>query len=779
MKIKKLYLALLLSVPAAWAASGEGKKDVKDELVYEPAAVARDWAYKPVAEVPVPEVKQKSWVRTPIDAFILEKLETYGLKPAGEADRGTFIRRATLDAWGLLPTPEEVEAFEKDRSPDAYEKLVDRLLASPHFGERQARRWLDLARYADSAGFQNDQTRPNNWRYRDYVINAFNTDKPFDIFIKEQVAGDEIWPDSQEAKIATGFLAGYPDNANSRDLVQRHYQIATDITDLVGETFLASTIGCARCHNHKVDKITQKEYFELQAYFSNVAFNDRVPLQSGTETEWDLRFAEQQAAYQAAVADIRAAQKKVVDQVRDIGLRYYKERYLTDSRESVFKPQEAWTPLDRWVNHRFNSVLTEGNIANYLSEASKKGFPDYSLRYVELKLEYDRLTAELKKYDSLRPESGSANYTTAIELGPDPIPIHVRFTGIHERPLEEVQPGLPALWVGDKEPEITPTAGSTGRRTALANWLVREENPLTSRVYVNRIWAQYFDRGIVGTPGDFGRAGEKPTHPELLDYLARDFVENNWSVKKLHRKILLSSVYRQSSAERADAVAVDPRNHLLATYPRKRLEAEEIRDALLYAAGELNPTIGGPAVFPPLPPNISALGSDFNGGGLWAVSKDPADHKRRSIYTFVRRSMPYPMTASFDPADPSAPHHKRDVTTTPLQALTLFNSDLVTSWSQALAGRIISEAGTNTDAQLAHLYRILFSREPTRAEKSELKNFLKEQEKVIQQKPWTDKFEVAVPVGLKDTRNLDPFKAAAFVDLVHTVANSNDFAYRF
>jgi hypothetical protein len=777
MKIEKLYLALLLSVPVAWAAEGEEKNI--SQAGYKPAAVARDWAYKPVNPAAAPNVKQANWVQTPIDSFVLEKLESHGLKPAPDADRATFIRRATLDAWGLLPTPEEVEDFENDRSSDAYEKLVDRLLASSHFGERQARRWLDLARYADSAGFQNDQTRANNWRYRDYVINAFNTDKPFDQFIKEQIAGDELWPDSQEAKIATGFLAGYPDNSNSRDLVQRHYQIATDITDLVGETFLASTIGCARCHNHKVDKITQKEYFELQAYFSNVAFNEKTPILAGTETEWDKTFAEQQATYQAVIKDIRAQQKAVVDQIREIGLKYYKERYLTDSREAIFKPKEQWTALDRWVNHRLTAVVTDNNIAGYLAEASKKGFPDYQVHYVELKAEYDRLAEELKKYDNLKPAGGSANYTTALELGPEPVPVHVRFTGIHERPLEEVQPGLPALWAGENEPAITATANSTGRRSALASWIASSENPLTSRVFVNRVWAQYFDRGIVGTPGDFGRAGNKPTHPELLDYLAQDFVERGWSVKQLHKEILLSRVYRQSSAERGDVLAVDPQNQLLGIYPRKRLEAEEIRDALLYVAGELNPTVGGPAVFPPLPPNLAASGQDFNGGGLWTVSKDPEDHKRRSIYTFVRRSMPYPLTASFDPADPSAPHHKRNVTTTPLQALTLFNSDLVSQWSQALAGRVINEAGNNTDAQLAYLYRVLFSREPNRTEKSTLKAFLKEQEKVIESKAWTDKFEVAVPTGLRDTKQLDPFRAAALVDLVHTVANSNDFAYRF
>jgi hypothetical protein len=258
MKSRALYLAVALSFTAAVVSAADQDKPA--------AAPAKAWAYTPVVTPAEPTVNQKKWVRTPVDAYVLAKLEAKGIKPSPEADRGTFIRRATLDTWGILPTPEEVKAFENDKSPNAYEKLVDRLLASHHFGERQARRWLDLARYADSTGFQNDNTRPNNWRYRDYVINAFNTNKPFNRFIQEQLAGDELWPDSQEARIATGFLAGYPDNFNSRDLVQRKYQIETDMTDLVGETFLAATIGCARCHNHKMDKVSQKEYFQLQAF---------------------------------------------------------------------------------------------------------------------------------------------------------------------------------------------------------------------------------------------------------------------------------------------------------------------------------------------------------------------------------------------------------------------------------------------------------------------------------------------------------------------------------
>jgi hypothetical protein len=769
-----LYLAVALSLSATVFAVAEDEKPAAGEAKAAPATPAKGgWAYAPVQDPAVPSVKQKKWVRTPIDAFILEKLEAKGIKPSPDADRGTYIRRATLDAWGILPTPEEVKAFEKDRSADAYEKLVDRLLASPHFGERQARRWLDLARYADSSGFQNDTTRPNNWRYRDYVINAFNQDKPYDRFIKEQVAGDELWPDSQEAKIATGYLGGYPDNANSRDLVQRKYQIATDMTDLVGDTFLSSTVGCARCHNHKSDKISQKEYFQLQAFFANTSFDEKAKLTKGTETVWDTDYVKAQAAYQDATKEIRSKQKAILDTIRAQGVKYEKERYLTDSRDSIFKPEKEWNALDRWVNYRLKTVSSETEVIAYLKlSAEDKSSTEYNADNLPKWKEYEKLTAELKKFDKLKPTRGSDRITVATELGhPDSPPTNVRFGGVHERPLEEVQPEIPALWAGDKV-KIVSTATSSGRRTALANWIASPNNPLTARVYVNRVWSQYFDSGIVSTVADFGRAGQKPTNPELLDYLATNFVKDGWSIKKLQREILLSSVYRQSSAERADVVKLDPDNKLLAVFPRKRLEAEEIRDSLLYASGQLDETIGGPAVFPPVPASLGA-------GRLWEVSTDVKDQNRRSIYTFVRRSVPYPLTSNFDPADPSKAHQKRDVTTTPLQALALFNSDVVFGWSQALAGRVIREAGSDETAQLDKLYEVLFSREPSKQETVVLKEFLTAQEKIILQKASTGKFEIAVPTGLKDTTHINPVQAAAFVDLVHTVANSNDFAYRF
>lgn len=764
--IKTLSIAVLLCFSAVLSAAPDDTT--------KPAAPAssKAWAYTTPQQPSAPIVKLKSWVRTPVDAFVLAKLEEKGLKPSPDADRATFIRRATLDTWGLIPTPEEVHAFVNDKSPDAYEKLADRLLSSPHYGERQARRWLDLARYADSAGFQNDTTRPNNYRYRDYVINGFNTDKPFDRFIKEQLAGDELWPDSQEAKIATGFLAGYPDNSNSRDLVQRKYQIATDMTDLVGETFLAATVGCARCHNHKADKVTQKEYFQLQAFFANTSFDEKTPAIKG---EAELAYEKQQAAYREATKDIRAQQKAILDTIRTVAVKYHKERYLTDSREAIFKPESEWTAMDRWVNFRLKSVSTEQDVVAYLKlTAEDKDSADFTPANVDKWKQYQKLTADLKKFEKLKPEKGSLTLTTATELGhADAPPTFVRFGGVHERPTEEVQPALPALWAGaNAKVDIKPTATSSGRRTALANWLASPENPLTARVFVNRVWSQYFANGIVGTVADFGRAGQKPTHPELLDYLATDFVKQGWSVKKLHRQILLSSVYRQSSGQRDDVLKVDPDNKLLAVYPRKRLEAEEIRDSLLAASGKLEDKIGGPAVFPPVPAN-------FNAGNLWTPSTDPAEQNRRSVYVFVRRSVPYPLMQSFDLADPSHAHHKRDVTTTPLQALTLFNSDVVFGWSQALAGRVIREAGKDESAQLNRLYEILFARAPNKSEKAALKDFLDKEEKIILAKNAEGKFEIAVPSGLNEKQQVNPVRAAAFVDLVHAVSNSNDFAYRF
>lgn len=776
MKKKAIYLAVLLSLATSAVAAEDKHADAPAKASR--AAAAKLWSWQPVQAPSTPPVKQSKWVRTPIDAFVLARLESKGVKPSQDADRAAFIRRATLDVWGVIPSPEDVKAFVADRSSDAYEKLADRLLSSQYYGERQARRWLDLARYADSTGFQNDTTRPNMWRYRDYVINAFNQDKPYDQFVKEQLAGDEIAPNDQNAVIATGFLIGYPDNYNSRDLVQRQYQIETDMTDTVGLALLGQTVGCARCHNHKTDKITQKDYFSLQAFFANTSVNEKIaPKEKG---EQEKKYEEAQAKYQDATKDIRAQQKAILDIFREAGTKYHKERYLTDSREAIFKPEAQWTPLDRWVNHRLENVSTERDIENYLKLTSEdKSHPQHTKESDEKWAEFKKLAAQLKKFDELKPVSGSKWISAATELGhPESPATYIRFTGTHERPLGEVQPAFPAA-LTDEKPNIVPSATSSGRRTALANWIASPKNPLTSRVFVNRVWSQYFGTGIVKTVSDFGKAGDKPANPELLDYLASNFVKEGWSVKKLHRQILLSSVYRQSSAHRADAYKADPENQLLAVFPRKRLEAEEIRDSLLVASGQLVDKVGGPSVFPPLPSNVVAGVNNFDDNPAWRVSKEVSDHNRRSLYVFTRRSLPYPMLEVFDPANSQLVHSKRDVTTTPLQALTLFNSEIVFGWSQALAGRVINEAGNNEAAQVDRLYQILFARNADKSEKTALHDFLNKQEKIIQSKATDGKFVASIPTGLKNAQVQNPIRLAAFVDLVHTVANSNEFSYRF
>jgi hypothetical protein len=675
------------------------------------AGAPRAWAYTPVSRPAIPAVKARAWVRTPVDAFVLAKLEAKGLAPSPDADRATFIRRATLDAWGLIPTPEDVRAFVADKSPRADEKLVDRLLASPHYGERQGRRWLDLARYADSDGYNADGTRPNIWRYRDYVIAAFNQDKPFDRFVQEQIAGDELWPDRNEALVATGFLRNFPDEINARDLNLKKQEVANDLTDTVSSVFLGTTLGCAQCHDHKFDKISQKEYYQFQAFFVNASWNDDVKaLEGPARAEWLAK----QAKWEAATRDIRAQQdallKPVIDKLESDRL----SGFVPDTRASIAKPESERDAYDRWIYHR-NLWTLSGRTRNALADLKKKDKDGYA--------KYQALDEQLKAFDALKPQD-PGNISTMSELGhADAPPTYVLFKGIYDRRLDEVQPGFPALLTTAK-PKIVPTATSSGRRTAVASWITSPDNPLTARVFVNRQWAQVFGNGIVESVSDFGKMGTRPTNPELLDYLAAEFVQQGWSVKKLQREILLSHTYRQASAPRPEAEKVDPGNKLLWAFPRQRLEAEEIRDSLLEASGLLEDRLGGPAVFPPLPAGTTAPNRNF-----WITSDNPHEVNRRSVYVFIRRNLPYPLLDTFDWANPQIVHNKRDVTTTAPQALALINSDLVYGWSKALAGRVIKEVPKGGDAaRIDRVYQILYSRRPDAFEKARLLGFLKSQE---------------------------------------------------
>ena len=813
---RHIHLAVLLSI-ASLAASAADAPAAREEAR---SAAAKPWPYQSLKRPATPPVKDARWVRTPIDAFILAKLEAKSIKPSPEADRAAFIRRATLDTWGLLPTPEEVKAFVADKSPNAHEKLVDRLLASPRYGERQGRRWLDLTRYADSDGYNTDGNRPNMWRYRDYVIKAFNDDKPFDRFVKEQLAGDELWPDDNEALIATGFLRSFPDEINARDLNLKKQEVANDLTDTVGSVFLGTTFNCAQCHDHKYDKLSQKEYYQFQAFFANASWRDDVLALSGKErAEYELK----KAKWEEATKDIRDQQdailKPIIDKLESDRL----SGFVPATRESIMKPASERNAYDRWIYHR-NLWTMQGRTRNAINQLRTRDKENYA--------KYEALAEELKKFDHLKPRD-PGSISTMTELGhADAPPTRVLFKGIYDRPLEEVQPGFPSLFTSEK-PHIQPTPTSSGRRTALAGWLTSPDNPVTARVFVNRQWAQFFGRGIVETVSDFGKAGTRPTHPELLDHLADDFVKNGWSVKKLQRQILLSSVYRQASAPRADTQA-DPDNKLLWAFPRQRLEAEQIRDSLLAASGLLVEKVGGPAVMPPLPPNFDIGGQR----SAWVTSENPHDHYRRSAYIFVRRNNPYPLLDTFDWANPQNVHNKRDVTTTAPQALALVNSELVFEWSKALAGRIQKEAPAGEGAQVDRLYQLLYSRLPEPDEKRALLAFLDRQEALLRKQStggkklnvpegWgvkpelasqidrfyktvygraPDRFEKASFVQYLDKQQEkaakvraagaddeddapaaarkadgkpDAARAAAFVDLVHAVANSNEFLYRF
>ncbi len=781
------------------------------------------WAYQAPQKVAPPVVKDQKWVRTPIDAFVLAQLEAKGLQPNPEADRATLIRRVTLDAWGLVPTPEEVAAFLNDKSVDAYEKVVDRLLSSPHYGERWGRRWLDLTRYADSDGYNTDGTRPNAWRYRDYVVKAFNDDKPYDQFIREQIAGDELWPDRKDTLIATGFLRNLPDEINARDLNLKKQEIANDLTDTVGTVFLGTTVGCAQCHNHKFDPISTREYYQLQAYFVNTSFRDDIQSLSGKPLE---DYKAQLAKWEEATKDIRAQQeallKPTIDKLESDRL----SGFVPATRDAITKPEAERDAYERWIYHRSLWTMT-GRTRNAVNQLKEKEPEAYE--------KYQKLDAELKKFDKQKPRDPGL-ISTATELGHADSPVtHVLFKGIYDRPQEQVEPAVPAV-LSDTQPEIKPTATSSGRRTAIANWIASASNPMTSRVFVNRVWGQYFGHGIVDTVSDFGHMGQKPSHPELLDWLAVNFLEHGWSVKQLQRQILLSSTYRQSSATRPEALEVDATDRLLWSFPRQRLDAEEIRDSLLAASGLLEDKIGGPAVFPPVPAQLDNLNA-------WKVSDNPHDHFRRSLYVFVRRNTPYPLLDTFDWANPQIVHSRREVTTTAPQALALVNSEVVYQYSQELAGRVIREAGDSEAARIDWLYQLLLARTPDQTEKTALLAFLDSQQKTLQKQLASgkkvvapagyrespevvanleglyrslygrtpDKFERAALVSYLDSKQDKPKKvadsddggdaiatddgaapatarkndlakdarAAAFVDLVHAVANSNEFIYRF
>jgi len=745
---------LLLASPVVGApANGENDLFSADER--------RHWAFQKVVPPKPPRAVGAKRVQNPVDAFVIEQLATKGLAPSPAADKITLLRRATFDLTGLPPTPEEVDAFLADQSPRAFETVVDRLLASPQYGERWARHWLDLARYAESEGFKADETRPNAWRYRDYVIKSFNNDKPYDRFIREQIAGDEIWPHDPDALVATGFNRHYPDESNARNLMQRRQEILNDITDTATSVFMGLTVACARCHDHKFDPIKQTDYYRLQAFFANVGADDNIPLVRENELQ---QYRQRLAAWEENTRSIRAAMEEIEKPHREDIIKDYVDKYPDDVRAALTKPESERTMFEWQMVHKAKQYI-DPRSHQYIAtaktvEGKLKG--DDRTRYLELK-------EELARFKDIHP--GELPVGAGItDVAPEPPSTYLLRRGVYNAFKDEVYAGFLQILDPNPAPIIRPKgANSSGRRTALAKVLTDPANPLTARVMANRIWHYHFGRGIVGTPSDFGVKGDRPTHPALLDWLAGEFARNNWSIKKMHKLIMTSATYRQSSRHDEVAAKIDPDNKLLWRFPRQRLEGEVIRDAALSVAGLLNPKMGGPSIRPELP---TGMNPTYSG---WKVTEEQEERNRRSVYVFVKRNTRYPLFESFDMPDTHESCSRRSITTSPTQALNLLNSELTLQWAQNFAERVIKLAGPDLHEQIDAAYRIAFSRHPSSAECEAIKRFFERHREIISERSAANE-PLAIPSSLP--ADADKIEAATLVDLCHMLINANEFVYR-
>jgi hypothetical protein len=615
-----------------------------DEPILEPPinnAERSHWAFTSPVRQALPTVKDAGWLRTPIDAFILARLEAESVSPAPAATRSMLLRRLSFDLTGLPPSPEELAAFQTAPAPDAFEREVDRLLASPAFGERWGQYWLDLARFAETDGFEHDKVRPEAWRFRDWVIAALNADVPYDEFVRHQLAGDQEPVAMAQPVIATMFCLAGPDMPDLNDQVERRHVLLNEMTGTVGAVFLGLQLGCAQCHDHKYDPLSQADFYRLRAVF------------------------------EPAVATLKR-----------------------DAPFNILVDQKDTAPARLWIR------------------------------------------------------------------------------GDHKRPGPELEPAFPRIASGTQAPSASkgntpatmPHSGAQGAtaRDKLVAWLMHESNPLTGRVMANRIWQHHFGHGICQSPSDFGVMGGPVTHPELLDWLAVEFRESGWAMKRLHRLIVSSATYRQAPSS---AAAAD----LYASFPRRRLEGEAIRDALLAAAGLLTSERGGPGVMPPLPAEL--VGTLLK--GQWTTSKRAADHYKRSIYVFARRNLRYPIFEAFDRPDGNATCPERGRSTTAPQSLLLFNSEFSLLAARHLAGRVLAKASEST-RQIEQLYLIALSRRPTSEETTTLTTFLADQRQRLAAEA-RPRGELELPADCPPFA--DEFAAAALVDACLAILNANEFIY--
>ncbi|QDT22364.1 PSD1 and planctomycete cytochrome C domain-containing protein [Gimesia chilikensis] len=685
----------------------------------EPNPQKSHWAFQTISNPELPTVRKSDWCRNEIDYFILHRLEKEQFTPSAEADKTTLIRRVTLDLTGLPPSPEEVMAFLQDKRPDAYERLVDRLLQSPHFGEKWARPWLDLCHYADSDGYLTDAVRPHAWRFRDWVVQSLNQNKPFDQFTIEQIAGDLLPESSTEAHAGTGFLRQTLSNREGgADLEEFRVNKVVDRTKLMGTIWLGLTLDCCRCHNHKYDPISQKEFYQLYAFFNSAyEVNIDAPLLQ------DQELVAQQTLYQQK-------RQALIDPIRE-PLEHLQREWEQKMLHASEHPAEdhhwarAWEVMGLVWGVKSGEGQQEGLEILKLdpserSQRQRDDLLDYflarghlvdSARFKELKL------GELaRNLTALRNEFPAVSRAPAMHEMQTPNQAFVHLRGSH------LSPGIP---VAPGTPRSLPTFQPSGKpdRLDLARWLVSDSNPLTARVTVNRVWQEYFGQGIVISSDDFGTQGDRPSHPRLLDRLARRFQESGWDVKALHRLIVTSATYRQSSKTRPDMQEKDPANRLLSHQANLRLSAELVRDQALAVSGLLTRELGGPCVRPPQPDSVvmEAFGSN-----TWDVSTG-SDRYRRGLYTLILRTSPYAQSVIFDAPNPSQTCTRRDRSNTPLQALTLLNDPVFYEAAQHLGRRVTRESSGDLDQQMSYAFRLCLAREPLEMERERLKELYRKQ----------------------------------------------------
>jgi mono/diheme cytochrome c family protein len=696
------------------------------------AAVPTHWSFIAPKRPEPPAVQDETWIRNPIDRFILAPLERDGIAPSPEADRATLVRRASLDLLGLPPSSEEIDAFLKDDRPDAYERLVDRLLASPHYGERLGRLWLDGARYADSNGYSIDAPR-SIWKYRDWVIDALNRDMPFDQFTIEQLAGDLLPEATLAQKVATGFHRNTPINEEGGiDVEQFRVESVLDRVNTTATVWLGLTMGCTQCHDHKFDPITQREYYQFFAFFNNV---DEPVLPVATPDEI--------ARHDAAEAQVEA--------------------YLNEIREndpSLRDKQHAWEDGLDMVARQKQSQEVRAAFDVVFERRTEAQQGTVFAAFID---QDPGVKTHRKAIAKMRAKAPKVVTTMVVRERTTPRATHLLIQGDYTRPGDVVIPGVPGV--------LPPISAPKPDRLDLARWLVDPRNPLTARVEVNRLWQAAFGRGLVETENDFGTQGAPPSHPELLDWLATELVARGWSLKAIERLILTSATYRQASRLRPELVAIDPENRRLARQSRVRLDAELVRDAALTASGLLAPASGGPSVFPPQPDGVMTLGQMRR---EWTADTG-ADRYRRGLYTFFWRATPHPLLTVFDAPDATRSCTRRIRSNTPLQALTLLNDEAFFECARALAARVLEEAPPDDVGRLRHAVHLCLVRAPSPKELKRLGDLLARQRAEFQDDPETARTLVPAAVALTSA---EVAERAAWTTVARVLLNLDEFITR-